>query len=568
MLLELSIALLTLLVVLRRRLHARWAKLPSWKDLDSATLKVGGSAKKLEAYKDVDVVVIGSGVGGLACASILAKGGYKVVVLEQHDVIGGSTHTFEDKGYEFDVGLHYVGGDLESFFSPVRRVWAAVTDGKLEWTHCDATYDVARNTTTGLAVEWTEDVRRNDATVLPRACLRLSWPLLGPVWRRFGVRSVADTAAACGMAGDLADLGGCVTYLYGDYGVNPARAPWFVHALVATHCHGGSFFPTGGCSSIAKTLVAAIARRGGAAFCRAPVDSILVEGGRAVGVRCRGATIRAAYVISCAGFRNTFGCEDLDDARTTRRGALLPRSVAEPQRALLQGDAAKDRVGGSIAMVYLFVGLDASDEALGIRSQNVWAVKDWRHDAAHAHLRNLDLAEGDVPELTDLPGVFVGSASAKDADYQRRHPGKASMVVLTIVRPEWFDAYADSTIKHRGAAYDAFKAKWRDLLLEALYAHWPATRGHVAYTDVGTPLSNDFYLGSVRGEVYALENTADRAAASAPRAAPASAVPASCSRARACCVGVVSALVSGLLTAANVSYVAALRCVLEIVLAV
>ena len=82
MLLEVSIALLTLLVVLRRRLHARWAKLPSWKDLDTATLKVGGSAKKLEAYKDVDVVVIGSGVGGLACASILAKGGYKVVVLD------------------------------------------------------------------------------------------------------------------------------------------------------------------------------------------------------------------------------------------------------------------------------------------------------------------------------------------------------------------------------------------------------------------------------------------------------------------------------------------------------
>ena len=527
-------------------------------------------------------------------------------VLEQHDVIGGSTHTFEDKGYEFDVGLHYVGGGLESFFSPVRRVWAAVTDGKLEWTHCDATYDVARNTTTGLAVEWTEDVRRNDATVrtlfpgaaaaaalaryrfletvgvlvayaffsfkvLPRACLRFSWPLLGPVWRRFGVRSVADTAAACGMTGDLADLGGCVTYLYGDYGVNPARAPWFLHALVATHYHGGSFFPTGGCSSIAKTLVAAIARRGGAAFCRAPVDSILVEGGRAVGVRCRGATIRAAYVISCAGFRNTFGCEDLDDARTTRRGALLPRAVAAPQRALLQGDAAKDRVQGSIAMVYLFVGLDASDEALGIRSQNVWAVKDWRHDAAHAHLRNIDLAEGDVPALTDLPGVFVGSASAKDADYQRRHPGKASMVVLTIVRPEWFDAYADSTIKHRGAAYDAFKAKWRDLLLEALYAHWPATRGHVAYTDVGTPLSNDFYLGSVRGEVYALENTADRYGGLDALLAqhPTSTVPGLLLTGQdACCVGVVSALVSGLLTAANVSYVAALRCVLEIVLAV
>jgi all-trans-retinol 13,14-reductase len=93
----------------------------------------------------------------------------------------------------------------------------------------------------------------------------------------------------------------------------------------------------------------------------------------------------------------------------------------------------------------------------------------------------------------------------------------------------------------------------------------------VAYTDVGTPLSNDFYLGSVRGEVYALENTADRYGGLDALLAqhPTSTVPGLLLTGQdACCVGVVSAMVSGLLTAANVSYVAALRCVLEIVLAV
>ncbi len=56
-----------------------------------------------------DTIVIGSGIGGLACASALAKCGHRVIVLEQHYVPGGLTQTFTRKGFTWDVGIHYLG---------------------------------------------------------------------------------------------------------------------------------------------------------------------------------------------------------------------------------------------------------------------------------------------------------------------------------------------------------------------------------------------------------------------------------------------------------------------------
>lgn len=53
---------------------------------------------------DLDAVVIGSGIGGLSTAALLAKSGKRVLVLEQHDQAGGCCHSFVEKGFEFDVG--------------------------------------------------------------------------------------------------------------------------------------------------------------------------------------------------------------------------------------------------------------------------------------------------------------------------------------------------------------------------------------------------------------------------------------------------------------------------------
>ena len=87
----------------------------------------------------VDVIIIGAGVGGLVTGSILARAGKKVLILEQHDQAGGGTHTFIEKGYEFDPGVLYI-GELEevTFF---RNMFDQVTEGQLEWALLDKNYD-------------------------------------------------------------------------------------------------------------------------------------------------------------------------------------------------------------------------------------------------------------------------------------------------------------------------------------------------------------------------------------------------------------------------------------------
>lgn len=90
--------------------------------------------------KSLDAIVIGSGPGGLTPAVLLSKVGKKVLVLEQHDRAGGCCHVYTEKGFEFDIGIHYVGNMNEGTLS--RLLADQLTDGKLQWAPLDNIYDV------------------------------------------------------------------------------------------------------------------------------------------------------------------------------------------------------------------------------------------------------------------------------------------------------------------------------------------------------------------------------------------------------------------------------------------
>ncbi len=57
-----------------------------------------------------DVIVIGSGMGGMAAGAALRRVGDRVVLLEQHQTLGGLTHSFSRDGFTGDVGIHYLSG--------------------------------------------------------------------------------------------------------------------------------------------------------------------------------------------------------------------------------------------------------------------------------------------------------------------------------------------------------------------------------------------------------------------------------------------------------------------------
>ena len=59
------------------------------------------------------VIIIGSGLGGLACGVILAKNGYNVAVLEKERQVGGCLQCFVRKGAKFETGMHFIGSAME-----------------------------------------------------------------------------------------------------------------------------------------------------------------------------------------------------------------------------------------------------------------------------------------------------------------------------------------------------------------------------------------------------------------------------------------------------------------------
>jgi all-trans-retinol 13,14-reductase len=461
-----------------------------------------------------DAIVIGSGIGGLAAAALLsAEAGKKVLVLERHYTAGGYTHSFHRPGYQWDVGVHYI-GEVHDPASQVRRVFDYMTDGQLAWARMPDVYDrmvfADRSYDFVAGLDHFRDhmkqyfprdaaaIDRYIAAVLaaakfsgayfsekaiPRPAARLAGGLMRRGFLRWASRT---TAAVLASITDNRELIGVLAGQWGDYGLPPAQSSFGVHAIIAAHYFGGASYPIGGAARIVDTIAPLIQRHGGDIVVSADVAQVILEGNQAAGVRMAdGRELRAPLVISDAGAHNTFA-----------RLIAQPNAAVAPVLEELRG------IPPSMAHLSLYVGVKQTAAQLGLAGTNLWIHESYDHDANVAR----SAADPDAP----FPVLFISFPSAKDPEFAQQHPGRATLEVVTMAPYDWFTHWEDTRWKHRAEDYDAFKQQLAARLQAALERHVPQVRGKIDYAELSTPLSTRHFMNYQHGEAYGLRATPAR----------------------------------------------------------
>ena len=296
------------------------------------------------------VVVIGSGIGGLSCACMLARYGTPVTVVESHEHAGGCAHSFEVQDFTFDSGPSLWAGLSQPSVNPLRQVLDAVGEAdSIAWAEYDGWGMVLPDPAddfffkTGDSASWDATLERlggpeakaqwqqllayaapviaaSGAT--PPMVLRSDpWVLL-PLLRCLpGLLSAAPHARFLnGPFSDLMDAAGITNkFLRGwlDYlafALSGLDASGTLGAAVSftlgdLHAPGAILdYPIGGSGAVIDALVRGLEKHGGTLRLRSHVEEILIDeaSGRATGVRLRsGEQLKASSVVSNADAWNT-----------------------------------------------------------------------------------------------------------------------------------------------------------------------------------------------------------------------------------------------------------------------
>ena len=455
-----------------------------------------------------DAVVIGSGPGGLTTAACLGSAGMRVLVLERHDVAGGNMQVFRrhhgDDWYEFDVGVHYIGecgpgGMFPTIFGALgigeRMKFRQLDPDGFDTLHFpDFTFCVPAN--------WDEYEQRlvqqfpGERAGIER-CMRTlhtvadeSRDIFGgerPTFDQWAHRPLFELFSECELSQRAIAV---LDHWSGLYAGGPKQAITLMHAGIINHYMSGAFYPEGGGQMIAARLVQVIESLGGEVRTLSPVERILVDSGRATGVRLAdGTEISAPIVVSNADYRRTID-------HLVGPEHLSPGTVAWADQATMT-------LG--LLCVYVVV-----DKVLEGPNTNYFVFPDYRTDELYE-----ELDSGKFP-ATDVPFAYIAIASRKDpGNHELCPPGHTNFQIMTLA-PRGHEFWgvesgpADGGQYRRNETYRARKQEITDRLIDAAEQVFGPLRDHIVHVETATTLSHERYTHSTGGTSYGYMHTPEQ----------------------------------------------------------
>lgn len=462
-----------------------------------------------------DVILIGSGIGALTVASLMAQlRGKRVLLLERHWVAGGYTHTFERKGFHWDPGLHYV-GQMEPGTFP-RKLFDLVTRRQVDWQRMPEPFEKFRYPdfnfdaygdpqqfqadlmrrfppeASGIRQYFQDLGKAQAALFLYAAAQNSAWifkllKVMAKVWHRMDL-SLTTQAYLDRHFQDPA-LKALLASQWLDYGLPPEKSPFAVHATIVSHYLNGGYYPVGGSGKIAQSVQGIVEEHGGQVLLNREVTEVLLDQGRAVGVRARNLRKRnqvedyyAPVVVSNAGAYNTY-CK------------IIPKQYPIPFRDSLTQFLQNHPPATNVS---LFIGFAASPRQLGFRGANHWLYESYDHNAIHA-------SKGEWTEQGQPLQAYLSFPSLKDPEAT-----KHTAEVIAIANYGSFAQWRDQPWRRRGQGYINFKERIRTGILGMIERHYPGFSDLIDHCEVATPVTNEHFTAHPLGGIYGMPMVPER----------------------------------------------------------